>query len=249
MTLVYSNFPRRSHRQPCQIKAKEISTRFGGKIDIRHPMAGDCPAVSLGFPTIRPSSLTLGGIVSSEAFQDRANALEEAFFFAKNKELMAKMQRESQVKERKAALAAASGITNDHVLNDLLAAGVGSETFAAVSLVPLVAVAWADHQMEPAEREAVLKEAAKAGITAGSASYQMLEQWLQQEPGLPLLTAWKEYVASLRGSLDPAARQRLKDEVVGRARHVAKAAGGLLGIATISSSEQQLLSELEKAFG
>jgi hypothetical protein len=45
------------------------------------------------------------------------------------------------------------------------------------------------------------------------------------------------------------AKQALKQDLLGRARVVAEAAGGFLGLGTrISSAEQAVLTELEQAF-
>jgi hypothetical protein len=49
--------------------------------------------------------------------------------------------------------------------------------------------------------------------------------------------------------LDPQARQRLRDEVMGRARAVAEAAGGFLGLGRkVSAAEEAVLRELAQAF-
>jgi hypothetical protein len=48
--------------------------------------------------------------------------------------------------------------------------------------------------------------------------------------------------------LDEDTGAQLKNSVMGRARAVAEAAGGILGLASISSAEKQKLDELEWAF-
>jgi hypothetical protein len=64
-----------------------------------------------------------------------------------------------------------------------------------------------------------------------------------------LLAAWKAYVAGLSRTLDVHAKQALKQDLLGRARVVAEAAGGFLGLGKrISSAEQAVLTELEQAF-
>ena len=61
--------------------------------------------------------------------------------------------------------------------------------------------------------------------------------------------AWREYVGALAESLDRAALDALKNDVMGRARGVAEAAGGFLGLGNkVSSEEQAVLDELAKAF-
>ncbi len=186
--------------------------------------------------------------MSKEFLGDRAKALEESFFHKKNEQLLEKLREELKTKEQKDALAAASGLRNDKVLTDLLANGIQSETFAALSLVPLVVVAWADGEIQDEERTAIMDSAVRAGIHSPSACYDLLQQWLDHEPPTDLLKAWKEYVHSLRDTLDEEAALALKHEVIGRARHVAQAAGGILGIHKIAASEQAVLNDLEHAF-
>ena len=118
----------------------------------------------------------------------------------------------------------------------------------AVALIPLVAVAWADGKMEDGERTAILKAANEADVSEGSASYQLLESWLQNNQPDGLLESWKTYVSSLKGSLEAAAMGQLKNSVVKRATGVAKSAGGFLGLSTISEVEKNILTEIEAAF-
>ena len=80
--------------------------------------------------------------------------------------------------------------------------------------------------------------------------YQMLQRWLQRKPDASLLELWKGYVTALARTLSEAARIALKADLLGRARAVAQATGGLLGLGNkVSKSEQAVLSELEEAFG
>ena len=48
--------------------------------------------------------------------------------------------------------------------------------------------------------------------------------------------------------MDAAAKDKLKQELLGRARTVAESAGGFLGIGKISSEEEDKLEELARAF-
>ena len=58
-----------------------------------------------------------------------------------------------------------------------------------------------------------------------------------------------EYIGALTQSLSVDASDRLRDEVLGRARQVAKEAGGFLGLGSkVSADEERVLAELEKAF-
>ena len=65
--------------------------------------------------------------------------------------------------------------------------------------------------------------------------------------------SWKRgesYVEALSETLTPDARRTLREDVIGRVRQVATAAGGFLGLGRKNSaSEQKVLDRLEKSFG
>ena len=93
-----------------------------------------------------------------------------------------------------------------------------------------------------------MRAAGEAGATDGTAAHDLLRSWLDKRPGVELLEAWKGYVHALVESMDSAERQSLRDGILGRARGVAEAAGGFLGLNKISDVEQKKLEELEAAF-
>ena len=77
----------------------------------------------------------------------------------------------------------------------------------------------------------------------------LLEGWLAAAPDPGLLAAWKLYVGSLRGAMEPAAFSALREQIVGGARQVAESAGGFLGLVDkISAREVAVLEELEASF-
>jgi len=185
----------------------------------------------------------------SDSLRDRGKAMEEVFFMEKDQELLAKLRSEMASEKKLEALSAASGITDEATLDALASNEVSPESLTAVAMIPLVAVAWADNQMEDAESTAILKAAVEANVNEGTASYDLLKSWLQKKPPVGLLQAWKHYVSSLKSSLEPAAYAQLKTAVLKRATDVAKSAGGFMGLAKISEVEQTVLDDLTKVFG
>ena len=116
-------------------------------------------------------------------------------------------------------------------------------------LVPLVEVAWADGEVSPKEREAILDAAAGRGVEKGSTTCELLENWLQRQHGGELLQTWKRYVKAIARQLDADKLQAVKERVLGEARAVAEAAGGILGLGfKVSASEEKVLADLESAF-
>lgn len=180
--------------------------------------------------------------------KDRGKALEEAFFKHEESRKLAVYKDQAERAEIKKALAAASGMTDEGVLDALIDAGITAETMTAVSLVPLVTVAWADGSIQHNERVAILHAAKGKGIEEDSPAHAMLSLWLNNKPGRELLTAWEAYVEALDAKLTGEQLKILKRQVLDRARDVANAAGGFLGIGRISDREKKVMGRLEAAF-
>ncbi len=122
------------------------------------------------------------------------------------------------------------------------------ETLVAFSLVPLVEVAWADGEIQPKERDAIIKAAIERGVEEDSPTCDLLRNWLQTKPDPKLLEVWKGYIEVLKDSLGERSRAHLKSGTMGRARAIAEAAGGFLGVASISAAEKKMIEELEWSF-
>lgn len=186
---------------------------------------------------------------SSESEVERLRALDAFFALEQTPQLQAHVRHEISKHDPTSALAAVSGIQDRALLQDLLDSGIRTETFAALSLLPLCEVAWADGAISSRERDAVLAAAAQHGIESGSPARALLEHWLATQPELKMMTAWKEYIAALVSRLPPDRAKQLAEEILGRARSIAATSGGILGMgAKVSVSEQFALDELEHAF-
>jgi hypothetical protein len=87
------------------------------------------------------------------------------------------------------------------------------------------------------------------GFEPGSVEHAMLEAWLKRRPEPRLLAAWWELVQGMSASFSPEAVEKFKANMLERARAVAGASGGILGLGSkISHAEQRVLDRLEKAF-
>jgi tellurite resistance protein len=186
--------------------------------------------------------------MTSEFLHDRERALEDSFFFQKDKELLGKLKQVSERNTEKSELKKASGISDDAVLEDLLDAGINAKTAASLSLVPLVLVAWADGVIQRQEREAIMKAAHEAGMTEGDSAYELLNSWLADQPDDSLFHVWREYIEALAKVIDAEKLNRLKEDIVSRTLHIAKAAGGFLGIGKVEASEKKVMKEIQSAF-
>lgn len=187
--------------------------------------------------------------MTKEFLGDRKKALEESFFARENARLLEQLKTEKGTHETRQALAKVSGIKSDEILEKLCALGINSDTWTAVSIAPLVEIAWADGKVDDSERQAVLSGAEANGIISGSPGYQLLESWLAHRPDGRLLEVWGAFIVGLCAELGEHERESLKKQILGRARSVAEATGGFLGLGSkISNEEEIILAELAKAF-
>ena len=114
--------------------------------------------------------------------EERRKALEEAFYHKKNRELMAKIKTDLDAELHRDTLKKATGIDDDELLQRVLDVGVNVETLAAMSVAPLVLVAWADGNIDQREQEAIIAGAEQAGLGVDSAAHELLLGWLKEKP-------------------------------------------------------------------
>ena len=134
------------------------------------------------------------------------------------------------------------------MLDHLLSLGVNAETALAMSMLPLVRVAWADGAIDAKEREALMRAVEERGMHPGTPGHKLLSNWLEHKPSQAIQAAWEKYIQSLWPSLEPRERDELRERLLRLARGVAEAAGGFLGLGSkISPAEKSVLEELEAA--
>jgi hypothetical protein len=195
---------------------------------------------------VRSSSKELA--VSDVTLEERGKALENQFYEKENKEKLAAMKSKLDSQRTKEELRKASGMTDEAVLEKLVHLGLRANTIAALSLVPLIQVAWADGAIQDNERTAILQGAHGKGLEKGTDGYELLQTWLQKRPSDELIEAWEAYIKALASQLNDEQRRLLKNQIVGFAKMVAAAAGGFLGIGRVSASEEKVLARIEAAF-
>jgi hypothetical protein len=173
----------------------------------------------------------------------------DSIFFDLDQKLLEDFRKRTEKMDRRAQLMQVSGIHDEAVLDRLIELNIDPETLAAMAVVPLVAVAWADGDVQAKEREVILAAAKKSGVPPKDGRYPLLEHWLNKHPGAEMVEAWQHYLEGLCKKLTPPEIAELKHDLLDRARQVAQAAGGFLGLGNkISAAEQAVLDELEQAF-
>jgi hypothetical protein len=179
---------------------------------------------------------------------EQGRILEEMFFRKHEVEVRERIRRIEQAEQDRGRLAQVSGIHDFRVLDKLLSLGVSADMLSSLAVVPLVEVAWADGKLDEAERVAVLAGAEAIGIDRESIDFALLDVSLAHRPPEDLLAVWIQYVRGLCATLSEAQRRALKADLIGRARQVAEASGGFLGLGKVSSEERAVLAKMETAF-
>ena len=185
-------------------------------------------------------------MMEEHLLKKQAKDLEEIFFAKENERLLRELRAKAKLNEKRKALSAVIKAKDPAIIDHLMELGVGPESVLAVGLVPLAAVSWVDGRLEDKERKAILKAASERGVEPGTPNYAMLEAWLREKPDQRLMDAWKKYARGLWEQLTESERVLMRESIVGRAREIADAAGGFLGVQAISPQEKALLEELER---
>jgi hypothetical protein len=174
----------------------------------------------------------------------------DSMFVPKNQELWDNLWKQVQEEERLEHLEKATGIHDQELLKHLLELGVTEEKLAAMALYPLLLVAWSDGILTIEERNVIMKAATEWHIEEGHASYELLNNWLEEGPQHLNIDVWKTYVKALLANMNEEQKAKMKQGIIARARSVVEAFGGLLGRwgNTVSHSEEACLKELEETF-
>jgi hypothetical protein len=183
----------------------------------------------------------------TESLSHNTATLENLFFAKKDAQLLSILRADQTLEQRKSVLHEITSLSAE-TINQLIENGIDQHTLKAVSLIPLLAVAWADHRLDQNEATSILRAAQAEGIEDGSNEYKLLKNWLKNEPGPSLLQAWKHWIAELVHNLSADEVQSLKVHVLKLTQKVAEADGGFLGFASVSAKESGILQEIESAF-
>lgn len=187
--------------------------------------------------------------MADKVFGVRRPSNEAEFFRRQDALLIRQRRREEERRAARAALATASRITDPVLLDQLVAFGVSADTLTALSLVPLVEVAWADGCVEDAEKQAILAAARAAGLEESGTGYRLIDGALSKRRHPRLKRMWEQYIANICATLPAAEREALRAELLRQAHAVAEAAGDAMGLGSkVSRQEATLLAEIAAAF-
>jgi hypothetical protein len=186
--------------------------------------------------------------MNEDYLNENARRLEDAFFIENDKKLIEQLNKMQKMKEDMASLEKVSGIKNEAILTKLINHNIRPETLAALSLIPIIEIAWADGKLDSNEKEAILKVSMNHINTDHQISKVLLDEWLSRKPAPEMLDAWVHYIKGLSEILSKKEHLEIKKDLLSQARNVAESSGGFLGINKISKEEEKMLKVLENAF-
>ncbi len=129
------------------------------------------------------------------------------------------------------------------------------EKLAALSLAPLVEVAWADGRITDGERQGVLEAANSMGLDRHSDFCRStLLRWLHEAPPTEALERWRRLLAPTLEKSEARAARKFESRLLDEARRIAKMderpfepGASLDAAAGITEEEQRVLDELAEA--
>lgn len=177
---------------------------------------------------------------------DRRGRLEQGLL-VRREPIRLERTRTAAARDRlKARIAERCGIADDRLLDELASLAVEEAAIPALALLPLAEIAWADGQVDTAERNAVLQAAERAGVLEEPAAARQLIAWLDHPPPAITFEVALSLIEQTCRSLDAATRDAVRDELLDRARTVATASGGLFGRGTVCPAEARVLERVQK---
>lgn len=185
----------------------------------------------------------------SRPLAERERALEEVFFRKESERLLAAMRARNTRQSQFDALSEVLGVRDARILNPLLDLGLQEESVTALVMAPLVAVAWADRNLDNEERQYILQAENEFGIDPESEAGKLLAVWLEHRPHENLIDAWSAYVAELCRVLPAGERTRLRADVVNWSWRIAHALEkSFLRGGAPTRAERAVLDRIEEAF-
>jgi hypothetical protein len=172
----------------------------------------------------------------------------EDYFHNQDKNLVDRLLEKFKAIKSREEISRITGIKDKWILDKLMALGVQPQMLMALTLVPLIEVAWADGVITKEERETILAEADRSGVEEGSETYDLLSNWLETQPEPRLYMSWNLYAGGLCEEMNSDQIAIFRKDVLARAYAVAKASGGIPEIGKVSKTEKVIIEKLEAPF-
>lgn len=155
-----------------------------------------------------------------------------------------------KLEQLRRGLQAKTQIQAPAIIDDIMALGFTEDTIAVLPFIPMIQMAWADGDVSGREAREILKKASTDGLSLGGAAYRLVNMFLDEHPSddfmkecLCVLNDWYQTLSTEQS-------QAAKTNLLGFARVVAEASGGVLGFFgdKVDENERALLERFQSVF-
>lgn len=179
-------------------------------------------------------------------FEQIARGSEETFMRKKEQELLAELRRKVEAERARRGMAQELNVHDERVLKALEDLGFTREVLVLLHIMPLLQVAWSDGSISMAERAKILELAARREIVPGTPAYERLLPLLERRPPDEAFEACMRVIRAMFTSLPEEERRGVESNLPAFAEAVARASGGVLGIAAIGAEERAVLARISR---
>jgi hypothetical protein len=137
-------------------------------------------------------------------------------------------------------------MTDEELADALKALGMDPASWRSLPLLPLVQVAWADGEVQEAERDLIL-DLAEDRFHLEDEGRRVLRNWLHHRPSQAYVHRGQEVLLTLCQRAEGFDGEQGLADVIEFAKDVARAAGGYFGFGAISSAEADAIDEIAAA--
>jgi len=171
----------------------------------------------------------------------------DAMFEKKNEELWQRLRDQIEEEHKIDHVSAATGIADKHLVGEMMSElHVTGKNLAAITMYPLVYVAYADRVMNSEERKVIEKLADEWNMPVGSPSREVLLDWMDSGPSEKGFEIWKEYMQATLPKMPEKQRTEMHQSIMQRCKAVAAAVGPLFSNPT-TKVEEKALQQVEEA--
>lgn len=180
-----------------------------------------------------------------EFLSDLKRAREEEYFRKKEQALEEENRQRALREAEKRELGAMIGISEEHLLTELLESGFTAETIRLLYLIPALEVAWVDGSVSDSEHACMLEFARVQGVEKGPPAYEQLLAWVKDKPQADFFESTLRLIGRVCALQSPTEGDATVRKVMSYCSQIAEASGGWLGLGSkVSRPEAQILDRI-----
>ena len=174
----------------------------------------------------------------------RTRAMEDDYFYKKDRELIEKMRKAAADEKARSEMAAQIRINDPGLIKDLGELGFTPETVKVLPLMPIVQLAWAEGGVSAANASCSSRSPATAVSVEGSPADHLLADWMTRAPAPEVFSNAMRLIRAMLEVPAPGGDTITADDIMRYCELIAAASGGIFGIGKVSSEERATLAQI-----